>query len=272
MSWLCSRALVAEFSGENSSDGEPSVPSKSTHTVGEYFVIDRRTAPSTRSQFGTMSERLTVDHGEALLTSFREASRARTSRQREPGRVSAASARDSGPKWRGLSVKFNRDSSTWKTHRCLFPEDLPESSVILPRWGMVRDGELWERITSVPLISGTGFGFWQTPVADDANNFPTPTASTYGSNQGGAAGRTGKVRLSLESMARKGLWPTPTVCGNYNKTGASKKSGNGLATAVGGPLNPNWVEWLMGWPIGHTALEPLEMDKCQQWQQQHGDF
>ena len=28
------------------------------------------------------------------------------------------------------------------------------------------------------------------------------------------------------------LWPTPTVKGNYNKQGLSKKSGDGLATAV----------------------------------------
>jgi DNA (cytosine-5)-methyltransferase 1 len=103
-------------------------------------------------------------------------------------------------------------------------------------------------------------------------------------------------------------WPTPTVCGNYNKAGLSAKSGDGLATAVkrwrtpnatdgakwsnqsqqereqkgqqvrlchqlsaGGSLNPTWVEWLMGWPLGWTDLRPLETDKFQQWQQQHGD-
>lgn len=30
--------------------------------------------------------------------------------------------------------------------------------------------------------------------------------------------------------------------------GASRSSGDGLATQVGGPLNPTWVEWLMGYP------------------------
>ena len=103
-----------------------------------------------------------------------------------------------------------------------------------------------------------------------------------------------------------GCWPTPTVCGNYNRKGASAKSGDGLATAVrrwpspkardwkdgctqgtmnrnspdlgkvvgqsqqAGSLNPTWVEWLMGWPLGHTDLKPLATDKFQQWQQQHG--
>ncbi|KVT81552.1 hypothetical protein WK59_18735 [Burkholderia ubonensis] len=40
----------------------------------------------------------------------------------------------------------------------------------------------------------------------------------------------------------------------------------------GGQLNPEWVEWLMGWPIGHTALEPLETAKYREWLQQHSPF
>ena len=34
------------------------------------------------------------------------------------------------------------------------------------------------------------------------------------------------------SATDSGLWPTPTVCGNYNRKGASATSGDGLATAV----------------------------------------
>ena len=39
---------------------------------------------------------------------------------------------------------------------------------------------------------------------------------------------------------------------------------------AGGQLNPDWVEWLMGWPIGWTDLKPLGMDKFQQWLHLHG--
>lgn len=106
-----------------------------------------------------------------------------------------------------------------------------------------------------------------------------------------------------------GLWPRPTVSGNYNRKGASKTSGDGLATAVrmlptpvasmsrgssrnaltrkdgssrvndrldhyifnqtGGRLNPTWVEWLMGWPLGWTDLQLLATDKYQRWLQSH---
>lgn len=84
---------------------------------------------------------------------------------------------------------------------------------------------------------------------------PTLTASSYGSNKGGAAGRVGAPRWSLQSLAQKGLLPTLTVCGNYNRKGASETSGDGLATAIGGPLNPEWLEWFMGFPRAWTAVK-----------------
>ena len=37
-----------------------------------------------------------------------------------------------------------------------------------------------------------------------------------------------------------------------------------------GPLHPNYAEWLMGFPIGWTGLQPLETQSYQQWQQKHG--
>jgi len=37
-----------------------------------------------------------------------------------------------------------------------------------------------------------------------------------------------------------------------------------------GPLNPEWTELLMGWPIGLTDLKPLGTDRFLAWQLQHG--
>ncbi len=56
-------------------------------------------------------------------------------------------------------------------------------------------------------------------------------------------------------------WPTPTVCGNDNRVGASPTSGDGLSTTVrlfgddGSRLNPDWVEALMSYPIGWTNTD-----------------
>jgi hypothetical protein len=95
-----------------------------------------------------------------------------------------------------------------------------------------------------------------------AQMFPTPSAISYGSNQGGAMGRVGPVRHSLESMARHGLWPTPTSlspakngnneAGNSCGLVAIKKRILAEDPKATGSLNPTWVEWLMGFPLGWT--------------------
>jgi hypothetical protein len=71
-----------------------------------------------------------------------------------------------------------------------------------------------------------------------------------------------------------GFWPTPTAH-NAKETNAPsehRRNTPTLAAQAGGSLNPTWVEWLMGWPLGWTDLKPLKMDKYQQWQQQHGIY
>ncbi|WP_434110437.1 hypothetical protein [Paraburkholderia caffeinilytica] len=40
--------------------------------------------------------------------------------------------------------------------------------------------------------------------------------------------------------------------------------------ADGGPLNPAWVEWLMGWPVGWTDLAPPGAAHFDAWARQHG--
>jgi site-specific DNA-cytosine methylase len=102
-------------------------------------------------------------------------------------------------------------------------------------------------------------------VAHDKAVFPTPSASSYGSNQGGAAGRVGQVRHSLESMARHGMWPSPTRSDGTGGPGRSERrtGGDNLRTAVDGRLSPDWTEWLMGMPVGWTDLgcdSPVQHD------------
>jgi len=54
--------------------------------------------------------------------------------------------------------------------------------------------------------------------------------------------------------------PIPTIAKDGRKLYASSRV-----------LNPRFVEWLMGFPIGWTDLQPLATASYQQWQQQHGD-
>lgn len=78
--------------------------------------------------------------------------------------------------------------------------------------------------------------------AIEYGSLPTPAVSTHWSNKSPTKGAA--VRLSLHGMAQKN----------------------------GGKLNPKWVSWLMKWPIGWTAIEPLEMVKYQKWLDSHGKY
>jgi hypothetical protein len=55
------------------------------------------------------------------------------------------------------------------------------------------------------------------------------------------------------------LWPTPTAH-NAKEAGCpaeyTRKTPS-LAAKAGGKLNPQWTEWLMGWPINHTVSKQL---------------
>ena len=295
MSWLFSRALVAEYSAGTCSGGAQSAPLSVMPTQHKFWRNDKTMEHSRLSQFGLTCAVLTADHGEALLMSYLAASHARTSQQLAPEPVLPALDRGFGVRWLESSVKYDLDSSSWKTHHCLWDEDLPWSSVILPKWGMTKNGLVYRHPTRERPISGTEYGCWPTPVASDTA-MRTKKYAQGGTPLSLAVGRT--------------LWPTPTVHGNHNQPGSSKTAGWGLSSAAkmwrtpnasdatkwsnqseaerkqkgqqlrlntqvspdggsGGQLNPTWVEWLMGWPIGWTDLRPLEMDKFHEWQRQH---
>jgi len=81
----------------------------------------------------------------------------------------------------------------------------------------------------------------------------------------------GGHRSNLEEVVACRMFPTPTKSDGMGGPGCSgRDGGENLRTAIGGKLNPEWVEWLMGWPIGLTDLKPLEMAKFQQWRRSHG--
>jgi hypothetical protein len=84
-----------------------------------------------------------------------------------------------------------------------------------------------------------------------------------------------KRNPNLETIVGQRMWATP-VTRDYRSPGRNRldrtgsKSGDPLPQQVGGQLNPTWVEWLMGWPLGWTDLKPLAMDKSHSVPQQRG--
>ena len=269
MSWLYSRALVEEYSEESYLDGEQSAQSSGNPIPQAYCALDKMTGFSKVSRFGMTFKPLTESLGEALLMSYLADFHVKTSVQQEREQESTESDLECGHTWRGWLAKYDPDMSLWRTAQCSLIEDLNECLETLPKSGMTRNGLLWELPMLVQTIKGTESGSLAK------HSLPTPTCNPHMPNKN--ANTTGPKNLvevaqgKWEHLMPKQKFPTPTVNGNYNRKGVSKKSGDGLATKVGGNLNPMWVEWLMGFPLAWTDLKPLETLKSHCAQPQHGE-
>ena len=291
MSWLYSRALVEEYLGENFSDGEQCAPLNGNLIQQAYCAPDKMTDFSRLSRFGMMYKPLTESRGKELLTLFREDFRAKTSQQPEKAQGLTENDQECGSTWRGWLAKYDPDSCLWRTAQCSLLEDLNESLATLPRSGMTRNGLLWELPMLEQTTKGTESGLLPTPTTQGLNGgsnsrkasmargtWPTPDANCgkRGTQPNWTPTRKSgqQAQYTINQTVRDKMFPTPT-CHN-SKEGAYPaeyaRNTPTLATHAGGKLNPMWVEWLMGWPLGWTDLKPLEMDKFLCVPQQHGKF
>jgi hypothetical protein len=178
------------------------------------------------------------------------------------------------------SWRTSKDMSLWGDYKSL--ENLPKS-------GMTRNGALFQQPAWVRLIDATELLSWPTPTASDWKGrgpnskqqglpevmktrmglWPTPRSSSAMAEDMDTIrerlneGQEYKSRLE-EAVA---MWPTPTAS-SWGNEGSRKMldkhvaSGNitpedkkAMTAGNGGKLNPTWVEWLMGFPIGWTDLE-----------------
>jgi len=252
MSWHYLPELVGDSLEQGCWGGRPSVPWKKSRTAERCCSDDNGTVCSPCSRSGTTYEHLREIPGVDTWMSSLRVSRVSRSASQESSKEKTTSA-TSGPIPSGSFARWDRDFACWKTFQVsLLTNTLEPFSGSWPRAGTVFDGIAYQRAPAAPLTRGTGSGLWATPNAADCQG-----------TTGGGQGR------NLRTDVR---WTTPCA----DDTGARQKKysqgGKALSMQAGGQLNPPWVEWLMGWPIGWSALEPLETDKFQQWLEQHGSF
>ena len=239
MSWLFSQALVEEYLGENSLDGEQSAPLNGSHTQQAYCAPVKMTDFSRLSRFGMTYKPLTESRGEELLTLYLAGFHAKTSAQQEKAQELTESEAGCGEKWHASFAKYDPDLSLWKTPQCSLLGDSEEFLETWPQWGLMRDGECWEQMQLGLVTIEKEFGYW-----------PTPTATDW------------KATGKLETLKRQG---------DKNGAGHQNRPPYQYARKFNMKMPLAAQEILMKWPLGWTDLKPLETDKSHCAPQQLGE-
>jgi hypothetical protein len=119
-----------------------------------------------------------------------------------------------------------------------------------PRWGIARDGACGELATLELCTAETGSLSWPTPHGmspDGRSNGPS------GNELGWAVNRLHPTMTARDGRTLKGARDRPNRTGGKSLVQAQLDAGH-----LDGSLNPEWVEWLMGFAPGWTNLTSHE--------------
>ena len=246
------QVLGGDASAESCSDGEPSAQSRSRNTREMSFCNGRETESSTHSRSGMMLEHSTESRGAEKSMSSAEDFLVKT--LVVPEKASALEkvlGADYGESMRGLFAKYDHATASWKTAQCSLLEGLDSFSETWPRLGMMLRGRCYRLKSAVRLTNGKECGL-SRKTPDGMTFFHTPTC--VGLNGGSNSWRALKKRILLNATLT-----------NEEKAEAIER----CKVERGGKANPEWLEWLMGWPLGWSGLKPLEMGKFLSWRRLH---
>lgn len=178
------------------------------------------------------------------------------------------------PRPRLVHATYANDSGLWPTVRSSDSERGGRGDLLQA----VRGNE--NKHFKFPTVRANEAGGYQFDKGDRSKKRPTltgvvrlfPTPQAHDATPGDAArvGRFGTKHGGRNLNDDIAMFPTPTVQDSENNGGPSqydrdtiplnafvKKKGSSAQ------LNADWTEWLMGWPIGWTALIAIKVLRCE---------
>ncbi len=247
------------------SDEKLSEQSRLKNIQEKYCCVGRQITYCHVSQFGMMSllsdwitqkqnNTLNICSQSKMIYASVEDSPAKTSPLLGNKQDWMANVLDFGLKCTELLAKYDQKKSLWKTHQCSLFEDLIESQEAFPKSGMTVDGQLWELMMSKHPIKEKEYGLQDIENKNGGCRlkYPTPTA------------HDGKGRCTHNSLIRKNGTSRIDQLANFVVFGYFNQ-GRNETVKTSYQLNPDWTEWLMGWPIGWTSLKPLSKEEFIKW-------
>ena len=154
---------------------------------------------------------------------------------------------------------YDPATQSWKTSGDISLWGDSPSLESLPTSGMTRNGVLYQQPVWVRPIDAIASSLWPTPTTQE-NEHP---GAIWTENNRRVAPNGSTHAMNLADAVR--MWPTPQANDAKNPYARVREHSQATMlgeavlkadpTTVGGKLNPMWVEWLMGFPLGWTDLE-----------------
>ena len=191
---------------------------------------------------------------EDWLTSLREGSRASHIQSQDTGPVKQTKE-IYGLTQCELLGTWDRDFCFWRTCQLfLLPQKMGDQPTAepwsgnFPSSGIAWNGMLYRRPTQGRPISANDGGLWPTPLGTVTNPRDDDLIRADGLRvYRRASGQSRGIDLATSVKC----WSTPTAHEGQNQPAAA--------------LNPDWVEWLMGVPIGWSSPESLPEGAWEEW-------
>ncbi len=138
-----------------------------------------------------------------------------------------------GSTWPAWFAKLDPSGSLWRTPQCSFLEDSEQFSETWPRSGLMLHGRCYLLPQLERHTYEKGSGFVPTPIRSDGD------------------GGVRNLDREITCFNLRDWWA---------QLGLGRKRQN---------RRPEFWEWVMGWPIMWTDLQPQETDRFREWQQLH---
>ena len=181
-------------------------------------------------------------------------------------------------------MEFDSCDQTFVFSRTSKDTSLLDSEKSLANWKalvIAQRGEYSRRVKLVLPIEENVSSLWPTPCASEAQKagisnkgqmgkslvamgnrgvliLPTPRARNHGSRPNGKGGKI------LAEEVKKYSTPTARMWKDRGCPAEFRRNTPSLAIQVGGKLNADWVEWLMGIPTGWTDCDCVGTELSQQ--------
>jgi hypothetical protein len=164
-------------------------------------------------------------------------------------------------------ANYDPDTQSWKMYGDTYLWGDSPLLENLPVSGITQNGDLYQQQAWELRTCESELSLWPTPTAVSRpmeGNVRMYRAMIEAGKMTEAEANAILGKPVTDPQGKLQRWPTPVASDAWTDGLKSSQQKDGsrhslnLPSAVGGRLNPTWVEWLMGFPTGWTDLEDSE--------------